>query len=168
MIKSTSNHIRPIYGFDPGLNSSTERQSDWVSLKNYNGVIPIYMGEADNAARDTTVRLQQASSRTGTGVKNLIPDRWYRQTGTDITSDDNDEIAVVAGAAAGCSVEGADEQIIWCEIDAAELDIAGGFEWVRMVVDDVANGEKLQASCMLMVGAKHATDPEHLASATNA
>ena len=167
MIHSYLNRIRPVFGFDPGLAVSTQQESDWVHFENYLGAIFIAQAEAGAAADDTTVRLQQATSNAGGGAKNLIPRMWYRQQAADIRLPAGQAITAVAAVAAGCAIEGGEENLVYCEVDAAELDVNNDFKYARLVVDDKAGATGKLASCViLMTGPHQVMQPDKLQAAT--
>lgn len=165
-IHSFLNDCRPVYGWDPGLGLNVERTSDYISLENYRGVAFFMMAEVGAANADTTVRLLQAKTAAGGDAKALLPRDWYRAQAADITTADGSAVTRVAPVAAGCPIEGSNENLVYCEVDAAELDLENGFKFVALVVDDDADAAaKLSACLAIAYGARHKMDPTQLQSA---
>ena len=162
MIHAYLNHIKPVYVSDPGGSTGAAHSSDWISLEHYTGVVFVVVAEVGAAGDDYVVSARQARVVAGTGAKTFHPRAWYRAQAADIQT--------VAGGAVTelhsntVTLEGENENLLYCEIDASELDIASGFTCVQIQTSNAGAAAKVQAILAIMVGAKHATNPAALAS----
>lgn len=97
---------------------------DYVSLKNYEHVdVVIHVG---NVAGNVTVTLKQATAVAGTGEKALAFDYVYENgTKTTVSSDTFDILAASD-----------DGNTFIIPIDASELDVANGFDCLRIDLTD--------------------------------
>ncbi len=137
-----------VAGFVP-LDLQTQRDGDWVSLKDFNHLTVIFFKGAGTAGDNPIVTLQQAKTDTGTGVKALpFSDIWQKQ-GADVQA--VGQFTRTTQAAANTFTDAAgDLEAIWVlEIDADMLDVDNGFCFVRLTLNDV--GTHAQLGCVLYI-----------------
>jgi len=120
-----SEELVPLVTHYPLTRQVASHVSDWVLLENYHRAWLFLTMGAMGVNATLTAKLQQASDATGTGVKDI--------TGKALTS---------------LTQAGADDNSLACiELQTEELDVDGGFEYVRFMVTiavaDVSYGATL-------------------------
>ena len=160
MIHSHLNRTNLVYAIEPG-SSAAARDSDWVDLQNYEGVVFHVIAEIGADADDVTLKLQQAKTNAAGSVKALVPRAWWRAQAADLTAG----TAWVKVTTATCIIEGSQENLVQVEVDASELDVSNGFRYVRINHDAGGATGKLFAALAETIGATHAQEPsERLAA----
>jgi hypothetical protein len=133
----------------------TDQTGDYVSLKNYNKCGILFIKAAGTGGDDPTISLLQAKDVAGTDAKvlNAIDKYWTKQAATNLTAvgtftkntqTADDQIAFNATSA---------EQVLiaYCEIDATDLDVANGFDCVRVDVALAASGGAQQGAVLYLL-----------------
>ena len=147
---------------DVSTSTAAAVTSDYISLKHYRGAVVIWQAEVGAAANDVTITLRQAKTAAGGSSKVLTPRHgWYRKQAADVKT--IAQYTYVAGD--HCVAEGSDENLIVCEIDASELDLANDFAFVAVHSDDGGAAGKLSAAIIIAVGPRQVLAPEKLLSA---
>lgn len=139
-------------GFLPVAMDGQANNGAWVSLKNYYRCAIVLFKAVGTAGDDPTITVQQAQDVSGTGAKAL-----------NFTRVDKKQAAVSLAAvgvftpveqAAGNTFTHADlaEQaaIIVIDIEAATLDIEGGFDCIRATIADVGANAQLGAMLYML------------------
>ena len=166
MKHSYLNMVKPVYSAALAANIGTEIETDRISLKHYQGVVFIVQMVTSATSDDTTVRLREHTAASSGNSKGLLPRAWYRAQAADVQTAAGSAVTEVTPVAAGCPAEGANENLIYCEIDASELDLSNDYQFVSCVIDDVSgDANKVASVTVLAVGARQATDPTELLSA---
>lgn len=135
-----------VAGFVP-LDLQTQRDGDWVSLADFNHLTVIFFKGTGTDGDDPTVTLQQATDNAGTGAKALTFTDIWRKQGADVQTVGQ---FTRTTQAAGNTYTNADahQQALWVlEIDADMLDVDGGFDHVRVTLNDT--GTNPQLGCVL-------------------
>lgn len=149
------------------LDLQTARDGDWVCLKNYEGCCFIVFKGAGTAGDDPAITIEQATDAAGTSGKvlNAITD-YYTKQGTltavttwTKTSQTADELL----QGDGTSAESSGLYVFSVQSDA--LDVANGFDWVRVRIADVGTNAQLGAALYLLYGPRNPCPPENLPSA---
>ncbi len=142
-----------VYG-SPGLvaGATTGGDCDYVSLKGYSGMTVVIM--VDNATTVTggAVTLKQASDVAGTGEKALAFGTQYANADVG-ASDTVVETAVTSNTFTTGTTDNKNALHI-IEIDAADLDVANGFDCVRVDVASMANA--VEGVLYILRGARYA------------
>lgn len=122
---------------------------DWVSLKGYGHVAIVVFKAAGGAGEPPTVTVEQAQDVSGTGHKALNFTRVDAKNGAALTA--IGEFTKVTQAAANTyALAAGDTQALYViEFDAAELDLANGFDCVQASIADV--GAAAQVGCALYI-----------------
>ena len=143
---------------------SSGQNTPYLSLKNYRSVVFTFYGDIGraNAADDTTITIQQADTNSGGNAKTLTPRRAYRREGSSIANAIGATPTEVAGDA--MVTNGNMHSILDIEIDAAELDVNNDFAFVRARFTAVGSGTRTASFSGISYGARHMTDPVHLAN----
>ncbi|MCI0380328.1 MAG: hypothetical protein L0215_22315 [Gemmataceae bacterium] len=137
-----------VAGFVP-LDLQIQRDGDWVSMKDFNHLTVIFYKAGGTDGDDAIVTLQQAQDNAGTGVKALNFTEIWRKQATDVQTIGQFTKTTQAAANTYTNTD-AHQQAIWVlEIDADMLDVDGGFDHVRLNLNDT--GVNAQLGCVLYV-----------------
>jgi hypothetical protein len=142
--------------------------SDYVSLKNYEGVLIVFVKAIGTAGEDPTLELSQATTVAGGSAKDLngFVD-IYKKQGVDLTavsawtkvSQTADEDFVGDG-------DSAEQQGLFCAwVPATALDIANGFDCLRCDVKDSGVAAQIGTVLYILCGPRYASAPNRLPSA---
>jgi hypothetical protein len=163
-MKRLAEELQIAEGFLP-LDLATARTGDWVSLKNFYGVEILFFGAPGSAAEPATLTIQQAQAVAGTNAKGLSITEYYVKRATTnlqgvgvftkVTQAAGSTIALTAGT-------GDQATLLLIPINAADLDMAGGFDCVNVSVGDVGTGAQLGCALYLLKGARYQTPPSAL------
>lgn len=121
------------------MSASSGPVSDWVSMKNYFRLMAVLVAAIGTASNDTTITVEQATNVAGSGtVKALNFDVVQVKQGLDMTA--IAEFTQVDNPTADNSYTSdtsGEAQLVWLiDIKAEDLDIDGGFDCVRVSVND--------------------------------
>lgn len=122
---------------------------DYYSLKNYNHVTFIIMQGAW-AGGTPAVTLKQATDVAGTGEKALSFSRYWVKTG--LTGTTYTETAVSSDT---FNLAATANRITVIEVDAATLDVANGFDCVRIGIASPGANADLICVCAILGGARY-------------
>lgn len=118
--------VNPVWAADPRNYTGAAMTAKWVSMKNYtNLTIMIITGAW--AAGTAAVTLSQATAVAGTSAKALALEAQYNDL---TTSGINVRTAVVSNT----FTIGTANKLFVIEVDALDLDVAGGFDCVTLAV----------------------------------
>lgn len=123
----------------PGLvaGATTGGDCDYVSLKGYSGATIVIM--VDNATTVTggAVTLKQATAVAGTSEKALVFADYLANTDVGAA----DTLVVTAATSNTFTTDATNDknQLFVIEVDAADLDVANGFDCIRVDVASMAN-----------------------------
>ena len=149
---------------DTGTNAG-----DYISLKNAHGISYVLFKAAGTAAQDPVLTFRQATTAAGGSVKDLavITTHYQKQAATALTGTGTWS-KVTQSASATLTLDGTSAEQVGLyviEIEADQLDVDNGFDWIICNVADV--GGATQLGCMLAIlhslGVEAA--PENLPSA---
>ena len=129
---------------------------DWVSLKLYNHVALVVFKAAGTAGDDPVITVTQATDVSGTSEKALTFDTIYSKVGTQTgigTFTTNTQTAANTYTDA-TSAEAA--AIFVVEFDAADLDVANGFDCVQLSVPDVGSNAQLGCAFYILTEPRYA------------
>lgn len=134
--------------FDVGGGNMT---GDWVSMEEFNHCTLIYCADIGTATEDPILTILQATDNAAAGSKALNVTEVYRKEGataisavavfTKVTGQTDNTITSGTG--------GENEELVVIEIDADDLDVAGGFDHVSMTIADPGTAGKL--ICVLAI-----------------
>lgn len=163
--KALGNLFDIIPGFQP-LDLQTARNGDYVSLKNAAHVTVVVYKGAGTDGDDPTFTFTQASDVAGTGAKDLavIDEYWEKEAATDLTGTGAwTRVTQSAAATVAPGDPSAQDAAMYVfEIDADELDIANGFDCLRVAVGDTGSNAQLGCAFYILSGLRHASAPQNL------
>lgn len=140
---------------------------DYISLKNYEGVAVVFFKAIGTPGDDPVVHFQQAQDVAGTGVKDLdAAELIYTKQGALLTAVGTwTKVSQTADEDVVVDLVSAEAQALWYfEIDARILDVANGFDCLRILVDDVGGNAQLGCALYLPFGLRYQAAPENLLS----
>lgn len=143
------------------------RTGDWVNLKNYREVAVCFASGLGTAGDDPTITIEQASSATGTGAKALNFTTIYRkQAATNLAAVASWTKTTQSAGNTYTNDTSAEEDCLWVvEFDAADLDVAGGFTFVRVSVNDVGGNAQSGYAFYVLGEGRHETAAVNLPTA---
>lgn len=149
------------------LDLQTARDGDWVSLKNCEGVLVVVFKGAGTAGDDPAITIEQATDVAGTSAKvcNAIT-AYYTKQGTltsvgtwTKTTQTADELLQGDGTSAE------NQGLYAFSVAADQLDVANGFDCLRVRIADVGTNAQLGCALYVLYGLRNAMSPESLPSA---
>lgn len=148
-----------VSGFVP-TDSGSATDGDWVSFKNYNRCTVLYFGEAGTAGDDPVLTFAQATLVDGTGDKALtVVDTIHTKAGADLTSVGvNTNVSQTAAATYSDATHAEIQKIYQIDVTADQLDVAGGFDVMRVTVADVGTTGQLSSMVYIMSEPRYAED----------
>jgi hypothetical protein len=149
------------------LDLQTARDGDWVSLKNAAGVAVVVLKGAGTDGDDPVVSFEQATDVSGAGAKALSTiTTVYEKEGTLTAVGTWAKATQAAGASYSPGDPSAQSQGLYVfQVDAAELDVDGGFDCLRVRVADTGTNAQLGAALYILYGLSYPSAPESLPSA---
>lgn len=110
---------------------------DYVSLKDYRHLTVIVTVDNGTTVTGSAITLKQATAVAGTGEKELAFTKAWRNIDTD-AADALAEFAVTSNTFTTDATNAKNLQYV-LEVDASELDLANGFDCVRLGTGNGAN-----------------------------
>ena len=139
-----------VSGFVP-TDSGSATDGDWVSFKHYNRCTVVYFGEAGTAGDDPTLTFAQATLVDGTGDKALtVVDTIHIKAGTLTAVGVNTLVTQTAAATYIDATHAEIQKIYQIDVQAEDLDVAGGFDCMRVTVADVGTTGQLSSMIYIM------------------
>lgn len=152
-----------IVGAFPPADMNTDKDGDYVSLKNYDGCLVVVHKAAGTAGDDISIKLDQATDVAGTGTKALTFNHLYAKVGTQTgvgtftkytftATDDLDTVSVGGTDLLADDVEA----LFVVDIRACDLDVTNGFDCFRLTIegDDLGNA-CIGAALYILYGARY-------------
>ena len=122
--------VKVVTGCAPAALTSTAGDGDYVSLKNYSKLTIVLSVLNATTVTGGTITLKQATAVAGTSEKALAFDKMWANTDTD-ASDTLTETAVTSNTFT-TDTTNSKKLLYVMEVDAADLDVANGFDCVRI------------------------------------
>ena len=135
---------------------------DWVSMRNCDRIVCVLMGGVGTAGQDPVMTFDQAKTAAGGSSKTLaVVDTIYRkQAATDLLSTGVWAKTTQTAAATYTNATAAEEvKIHAVEIRAQDLDVDGGFDFIRLTVPDVGANAQLGAGLYILCGLNYPSAP---------
>jgi hypothetical protein len=146
----------------------TARTGDYVSLKHWGRCSVVLYKGAGTAGDDPVLTFQQAQDVAGTGVKNLanITYRFQKQAATDLSGTGTwTKVTQIASQTVTLNNTSAEEAGMYvCEIGTEELDLANGFDCLRVSVADTGANAQLGCAFYILSGPRFPAAPANLLS----
>ena len=157
-----------IPGFEP-IDLQTARNGDFVSLKNAGHLTVVVYKGVGTDGDDQTFTFQQASDVAGTGAKNLstIDEYWEKEATTDLTGTGTwTRVTQTAAATVAPGDPSAQSAAMYVfEIDAADFDVANGFDCFRLQGDGAGSNAQLGCFIYILSELRFPGAPQNLPSA---
>ena len=122
-----------VVGGGPVLLNTAGITGAYVSMKNYNHLTAIVLLAPASGTDTAAITLKQATAIAGTGAK-ALPYTSIWKNGAPGTNDTLVKTAVAANSVTTSAAAALELYVI--ELDAADLDVAGGFDCVGVDVSD--------------------------------
>lgn len=143
-------------GFGPVDMMTAANSGDWVSMKNHSHLTVILFKGVGTAGEDPILKLQQATAVAGTAAKDLLFTTIYTKAGT-LTSIGTFTKVIQAAATSFVDATHAEVAAIYLiEVNAEDLDVAGGFDCVQASVADVGIAAQLGACLYILSEPRYA------------
>ena len=154
-----------VEGFPTVDLQTADNNGDWLNLKNAEGVLIVFRSGVGTNGADPTLTLAQATAAAGTGDKALNFTTIYRkQAATSLAAVTAWTETTQTAASTYTNTDAAEQDLIWCVwVDAADLDVAGGFDHVRATVADIG-GSAQPGDLLYIVIPKYRNNPENAVS----
>ncbi len=136
---------------------------DWVSLKNYDGCLVVWMKAVGTAGDDWSLQLVQGTAVAGTGSKALTFKNWYYKSAVSIATTTTftkvTEATATADLDLGTPTDYAhdiNQSLYVIDVRASDLDVDGGFDCISATFDDGdAGSTSLGAILFIPYGARY-------------
>lgn len=133
--------------------TQTAVADDWIHLGDYHSLDIVFFKGAGTANDDPDIHVTQATSNAGAGEKALNFDTYYLKSGTLLSTSSVGgqftKTTMTASYIVSFGATSAEEQMICgIHIEADQLDVTGGFEYVRASVPDTG-AAGTQLGCIL-------------------
>ena len=138
------NLIDIVEGFAPIDMNTAGADADWLAMRNLESVIVLFASGIGTAGDDPALDFEQATTSAGGSSKVLnLPTTaatrvWKKQAATSLAAvtvwtDASDDVST----AQLTNTDGAEQSLIYAvEIVPSDLDVANGFDFLRVTVDD--------------------------------
>ena len=148
-----------VSGFVPVISGSAT-DGDWVSFKHYNRCTVVYFGAAGTGGDDPTLTFGQATDVSAGGDKPLaVVDTIHIKADADLTTIGvNTKVTQTAAATYLDATHAEIQKIYMIDVTAEELDVAGGFDCMRVTVADVGTTDQLSAMLYIMSEPRYGQD----------
>ena len=140
---------------------------DFVSLKNWGRCICLFHSAIGTAGDDPTITLRQAKDNAdGSGKALSIIDTIYtKQAATDLLSTGVWTKVTQAAGATYTEATSAEQEALWAvEVRVEDMDVDGGFDFLRMTVADVGTNAQLGAGYYILCDPKYPAAPANVIS----
>lgn len=148
------NLIDIVQGFPTVDLNTAGADADYINMKNASSVLVLFESGIGTGDEDPDLDFEQATSAAGGGNKALsLPTTastrvWKKQAATSLAavtqwSDASGDVST----AQLTNATGAEQSLMYAvEIIPSDLDVANGFDWFRVTIDDV--GGSTQPGCL--------------------
>ena len=156
-----------IEGFAPVDLQTAANNGDYVSLANAGHVAVVFQSGLGTAGDDPTLTIQQASDNAGTGAKALNFTTIYRkQAATSLAATSAWTKTTQTAANTYTNATSAEQDALWVvEFDADQLDVDGGFDYIRATVADIGANPQPGVLLYILSELRHKTLPADVVSA---
>lgn len=139
----------------PGLvaGATTGGDCDYVSLKGYAGATIVIMVDNATIVTGGAVTLQQATAVAGTSEKALAFSSYLANV--DVGASDTLAETTATSDTFTTDTTDAKNQLFVIEVDAADLDVANGFDCIRVDVASMANA--VEGVLYILHGSRYAS-----------
>jgi hypothetical protein len=143
--------------FVPVNLATAANNGDWVSMANYRRCLVVLFKGAGGATENPVFTLQQATDNAGTSAKALNFTDYYTKIGT-LTAVSQFTRVTQSAAGSATPASATSEAIIAAEINAAMLDVNGGFSHIQLSIPDVGATSQLAGGLYILFDPRYADD----------
>ncbi len=147
---------------------------DWISLKNYDGCLVVWLKAVGTAGDDWSLQLVQGTAVAGTGSKALTFKQWYYKAAALISSVSTFTKVTEATATADLDLGtptdyGHDilQAVYVVDVRASDLDVTNGFDCISATFDDGDAGSTSLGSILFIPYGARYPDASPLSAITN-
>ncbi|KKK91513.1 hypothetical protein LCGC14_2712210 [marine sediment metagenome] len=143
--------------FVPVDMQTADNNGDWVDMAKYDKMLAVLFKGIGTAADDPVFKLQQADSKTGGNAKDLKFDVIYSKVGATALNAVGQFTRTTQTAATSYTdaASAENEAIIAVEIQASDLDMANGFQFVQLSIANIGGNAQLGGGFYIMFGARY-------------
>ncbi len=141
--------------FVPVDMQTAANNGQWVGMKNINRLLCVLLKAAGTAGDNPVLTLQQATSNTGTAAKSLTFTRARTKIGA-IASTPQWTIVTQSASNTYTPTSAASQAVIAIEVQATDLDLANGFNYVQLSVPDTGTNPQLGTAFYIAYGITYA------------
>lgn len=143
-----------IPAFVPVDMQTAANNGQWVAMKNISRLVCVLLKAAGTAGDNPVFTLQQATSNAGAGAKALTFTRARTKIGA-IASTPQWTVASQSAANTYTPTSAASQAVIAVEIQANDLDLANGFNFVQLSIPDTGTNPQLGAAFYIAYGIRY-------------
>ncbi len=159
--------LQIVEGVPAVLLNDGNNTGDWVSLKNYNRCVVLFVSGLGTDTQDPTLTLQQAKDVSGGSVKDLDFTTIYRkQAATSLAAVGQWTKTTQAASNTFVNTDSAEQALIYAiEFKADDLDVDNAFDCLRITVADVGGNAQPGWMAYILGDPREANAPEDMLSA---
>ena len=167
--KALGNLFDVVMGVAP-LDLQTARDGDWVNLKNAGHCTIVVAKGQGTDGDDQTFTLQQATTAAGGSSKAMatIDEYWEKEENAANLEATGawTRVTQTAGSTVAPGDPSAQSAALYVfEVDAADLDVANGFDWIRLNSDGAGASAQLGTILYILSELRYPEAPQNLPSA---
>ena len=140
-----------IPAFVPVDMQTAANNGQWIAMKDFSRLLCVLLKAAGTAGDNPVVTLQQATSNTGTGAKALNFTRARTKIGA-VASTPQWTIVTQTASSTYTPTSAASQAVIAVEVQATDLDLANGFNYVQLSIPDTGTNPQLGAAFYIAYG----------------
>jgi hypothetical protein len=140
-----------VSAFVPVDMQTAANNGDWVNLSRWGRCVAVLFKAAGTAGDDPVFTLKQATNAAGDNPKDLKFTTIWKKVGTQTAIDAFTKTAQTLAATHTDLVSAEAQGIFAVEIQAADLDSAGGFTHMQLSVPDVGGNAQLGCGFYIML-----------------
>ena len=129
-------------------------QGQWIAMKKISRLLCVLFKSAGTAGDDPVITIQQATSNSGTGAKPLAFTRIRTKIGPMATTPIW-TINTQTAANTFSTTSAASQAVIAVEIQANDLDLANGFDFVQLSIPSTGANPQLGAAFYIAYGIRY-------------
>ena len=143
--------------FVPVDMQTADNNGDYVDMAKYDKVLAVLFKGIGTAGDDPVFKLQQAKDKSGGSVKDLKFSVIYSKVGATVLNAVGQFTRTTQTAATSYTdaASAENEAIIAVEIQASDLDMANGFQFVRLDIANIGGNAQLGGGLYIMFDARY-------------
>ena len=160
------NRIDIIEGFPTVDLQTAANNGDYISMQNNSAILILFTSGVGTGGDDPTLTIQQATDACGTSAKalNIVTSPvkvWKKQAATSLASTTTwTDASCCVSTNTVTNATSAEQSAYWAvEYDAADMDVANGFDFIRATVADIGSNAQ-PGSLTYIVAPKYPGSPD--------